>query len=99
LPRTASISAMRSLPRILAVVALPSLWLLLPTAAWAQLEGPPVPDKGFCAPWHRCLAFGGLGIAVLAILALGVGFLIQRRGFDKIEHRQGNPDGVDVEHR
>lgn len=50
--------------------------------------------KGVCAPWHRCLAMGALGLTILTILMIGIGYLIQRRGFDKIEHRQGNPEGV-----
>jgi hypothetical protein len=53
--------------------------------------------KGFCAPWHRCLAMGTLGLALLTILAMLLGYLIQRRGFEKVEHRQGNPEGVRVD--
>jgi hypothetical protein len=53
--------------------------------------------KGICAPWHRCLALGTMAITVLLILVLGVGYLVQRRGFDKIEHRQGNPEGIKAE--
>lgn len=89
------------------VFALTPLLLLLVTAqtALAQETSPsPVVEstatevaKGFCAPWHRCLAMGSLGLAVLIVLVFGLGFLIQRRGFDRIEHRQGNPEGIKLD--
>ncbi|MFP5225016.1 MAG: hypothetical protein ACLGH3_05625 [Actinomycetota bacterium] len=66
-----------------------------PLSAFAQDAQADAP--GICAPWHRCLAIGGVGMVALAILALLVGYLIQRRGFDKVEHRQGNPEGVRVD--
>lgn len=53
--------------------------------------------KGVCAPWHRCLAMGALGLAVLTVLMIGLGWMIQRRGFDKVEHKQGNPEGVRID--
>lgn len=85
------------------LLALTPLTLLLVTAQTALAQTPtPSPtstgvEKGFCAPWHHCLALGGLSLAGLVVLALAAGYLVQRRGFDKIEHRQGNPEGVSAD--
>jgi len=72
--------------------------LLLMTAvgpAFAQvLDEAPTPEPGICAPWHRCIAYGAIGMAVITVLLFGVGYLVQSRGFHKLEHKQGNPEGV-----
>ena len=64
----------------------------------AQEEPPitPVVEQkgGICAPWHRCLAYGGIAITVLTLGALGVGYLVQSKGFDTLEHRMGQPQGA-----
>ena len=49
---------------------------------------------GYCAPWHRCFAYLSLGLAGVTVLLFGLGFLVQSRGFDSLEHKQGNPEGV-----
>lgn len=83
-----------SLPVVIPIL----LVIVVSGTAFAQgLEPPPAPAKGFCAPWHKCLAIATLGMAVLGCAALFLGYLLQRRGFDRIEHRQGNPEGVNVE--
>lgn len=65
-------------------------------AAPAHAQSPSPSPGGLCAPWHRCVA-GGLMLAMIGFVALaGLGFLLQRRGFDKVQHRQGSPDGVPV---
>lgn len=93
----ASRIAMRNLRSTLAAL-IPGLLILVPAQfAYAQEEAA-ASGAGVCAPWHRCLAFGGLAIAVLGVLGLFLGYLIQRRGFARLEHRQGNPEGVPVEH-
>lgn len=71
------------------------LFFLLATPAFGQSPSPSV-EAGFCAPWHRCAAIGILGVVGLATLFFLLGYAIQRRGFDKLEHRQGSPDGVPV---
>lgn len=86
---------MRSLTRTLSGLAAVLILAFSPTSAFAQ-EAPAV-EPGICAPWHRCLAMGTLGLALIAIAVLGLGFMIQRKGFNKIEHRQGSPDGVETE--
>jgi hypothetical protein len=40
------------------------------------------------------VAYLTLGVVVLYILLTAGMYALQRRGFDKVEHRQGNPDGV-----
>jgi hypothetical protein len=37
---------------------------------------------------------GALGLTVLLVIVFGVGYLVQRRGFEKLEHVQGNPEGI-----
>ena len=54
--------------------------------------------KGLCPPWHSCVAKGLLALVVLYCVMVGGMYLYQRRGFGKLEHRQGNPDGVPVKH-
>lgn len=95
-PTWANIARMLTLRRLRPFLVSLIYIVAIPATAFAQ-GSPPVVDKGVCAPWHRCLAFGTMGLAVVAILGLGLGFMLQRRGFDKIEHRQGSPDGVEVE--
>lgn len=52
-------------------------------------------DKGgICAPWHRCAAYMGIGLTGLTFLALLAGYMVQSKGFDTLEHKQGNPEGV-----
>jgi hypothetical protein len=77
-----------------ASIAAAGLVLLLATPAFAQVTGSPAPKGGLCAPWHRCVAYLTLGVVVLYILLTAGMYALQRRGFDKVEHRQGNPDGV-----
>lgn len=87
---------MRNLRSTLAAL-IPGLLILVPSQiAFAQSDAAAA-SGGVCAPWHRCLAFGGLGIAVLGVLGLFIGYLIQRRGFSRVEHRQGNPEGVSLD--
>jgi len=38
-----------------------------------------------------------MGLVVLYLAFVGIGYMIQRKGFDKVEHRQGSPDGVPVD--
>jgi hypothetical protein len=84
------------LPRVLFIVLVSLLLLAVAVApALAQvLEPTPEPEPGICAPWHRCIAFGAIGMAAIAVLLFGVGYLVQSRGFHKLEHKQGNPEGV-----
>jgi hypothetical protein len=66
-----------------------------PSASPANPIASPAPPKGgLCAPWHSCVAKGTLAAVVLFLLAIGAGYMVQRRGFDKIEHQQGHPEGV-----
>lgn len=81
---------------ILAALITGLLTILPAQGAWAQETAGP---GGICAPWHRCLAYGGLGLAIIGTLGLFLGYLVQRRGFDKLEHRQGNPEGVPADER
>lgn len=69
---------------------------LLAVPAWAQTPSAK-PKGGLCAPWHSCVAKAFLGMIVLYILFVALGYMIQRKGFDKVEHRQGSPDGVSVD--
>jgi hypothetical protein len=75
------------------------IWLI-PSSAFAQ-ELPklntasPAPG-GYCAPWHRCVAYAALGVGGLSVIAFGLGYVVQQRGFHRLEHRQGNPEGVPV---
>lgn len=90
---------MRFMRRFLPVLML--VLTLLPAGIASAQELPslptaPPPEGGYCAPWHRCAAYLGLGMAGVAVLLFGVGYLVQSRGFDKLEHKQGNPDGVPV---
>lgn len=63
----------------------------LPKYTPATAEAEP---GGYCAPWHRCIAYLGLGMAGVTVLMFGLGFVFQSRGFDRLEHKQGNPEGV-----
>jgi hypothetical protein len=85
--------------RFVRAAGLGVFFLLTTVTAFAQdPAAPPVgPQPGICAPWHRCLAFGLVGLVVLACLAWLAGFMIQRKGFDKLVHRQGQPGGVKVD--
>src|SRR5258706_15690762 len=70
-----------------------------PPAAFPPVPIAPVPvsKPGICAPWHRCVA-EAVGVAfLLYLLATAAMFAYQRRGFDKIEPRQGSPRGVPVQ--
>lgn len=49
---------------------------------------------GICAPWHRCAAYMGIGLTGLTFLALLAGYMIQSKGFETLEHKQGSPEGV-----
>lgn len=92
--------------------ALTPLLLVLVTAQTALAQSPnpsasasastsasssPEVAAGVCAPWHRCLAMGAMGLTVIIVLVFTLGYLIQRKGFDKVEHRQGNPEGIKVD--
>jgi hypothetical protein len=75
---------------------------LLAAPALAQTSPNPSPsvDKGgLCAPWHHCVAEAFMGLTVLVVLLIGLGYMIQRRGFETVAHRQGSPDGVAVERK
>lgn len=89
----------RSFVRALALAAIVVILLVaLPVgAAFAQTPSPSPTTTGICSPWHRCLALGVLGFVVLYLGFIGLNFAIQRRGFDSLEHRMGNPDGVPAE--
>jgi len=100
MPALLSSRAMRQIRSLL--LALTPLVLFLVTAQTALAQDPspeasPTPEavaKGICAPWHRCLAMGALGLTALLVVVFGIGYLVQRRGFEKLEHRQGNPEGI-----
>jgi hypothetical protein len=62
--------------------------------SFAQLTPSPKASPGLCAPWHKCLAQGFMLLVVLYVLMMGAMYMWQRRGFDKLEHKQGNPEGV-----
>ena len=76
---------------VVCVFALPAVAQELPKL---QTQSPP--EGGICAPWHACVAYGALAMAGGAVLVFGLGYLVQSRGFDKLEHKQGNPEGVPV---
>jgi hypothetical protein len=77
-----------------ASIAAFGLVIVLVTPAFAQVTGSPAAKPGLCAPWHRCVAYLTLGVVVLYVLLTAGMYALQRRGFDKVEHRQGNPEGV-----
>jgi hypothetical protein len=78
-----------------AAIASFGLVLVLTTPAFAQVQLSPPPKKGgYCAPWHHCVAYLTLGVVALYLLLTAGMYAFQRRGFDKVEHRQGNPEGV-----
>lgn len=94
--------------RIVRAAALGAFFLLTTATAFAQSPSPSPtatatstaaagPQPGLCAPWHRCLAFGLVGLVLLAGLAMLAGYMIQRKGFDSLQHRQGQPGGVKVD--
>lgn len=88
---------MRALRRTVAFIF--AVALLFPVGIAHAQELPKYPTEapppgGICAPWHRCIAYGSLGLAAVATLLFGVGYLVQARGFNKLEHKQGNPEGV-----
>lgn len=72
---------------------------LVAGTAFAQSPSPTGSAKGFCSPWHRCMGAGLLAVVVLYLGFAGLMWLIQRRGFESIEHRQGAPEGAPVEKR
>jgi hypothetical protein len=80
---------------IRASIASFGLVLVLATPAFAQVQISPKPKPGgYCAPWHHCVAYLTLGVVVLYLLLTAGMYGLQRRGFNKVEHRQGNPEGV-----
>lgn len=80
---------------------------LMVTPTFAQTpspSGPPQPfappppaEPGLCAPWHSCVAKAVGAAFLLYLLATAAVFMYQRRGFDKIEPKQGHPRGVPVQ--
>lgn len=86
--------------RFFASIALAAVLTLFSAPAFAQelpkLETAPPPQGGYCAPWHRCVAYATLAAAGLGVLAFGLGYVVQQKGFNRLEHRQGNPEGVPV---
>jgi hypothetical protein len=76
-----------------ASIASAGIVLAIATPAFAQTPAP-APKPGYCAPWHHCIAYFTLGVVVLYLLLTAGMYAFQRRGFDKVEHRQGNPEGV-----
>ena len=78
---------------IRALIAAGGVVLAIATPAFAQTTAP-VKKPGYCAPWHHCIAYAIMGVVVLYVLLTAGMYAFQRRGFDKVEHRQGNPDGV-----
>ena len=89
--RFAAMGRLKSLVR--ASIAAGGMVLLFAAPAFAQ-AATPVKKGGYCAPWHRCVAYGVMGIIVLYLLMTAAMYAFQRRGFDKVEHRQGNPEGI-----
>jgi hypothetical protein len=77
-----------------ASIAAAGIVLAIATPAFAQVTTAPTPKPGLCAPWHHCVAYGVLAIVVLYLLMTAAMYAFQRRGFDKVEHKQGNPEGV-----
>jgi len=70
-----------------------------PSPAFPPIPIAPVPAEkpGICAPWHKCIAEGTLVAVGLYLFATAGMYMIQRRGFDSIQPRQGNPRGVPVQ--
>jgi hypothetical protein len=68
-----------------------------PSAPPPPIAPVPVPKPGICAPWHKCVAGGALATVVLYLIATGGMYMIQRKGFDTLEPRQGSPRGVPVQ--
>ncbi|MFN2613950.1 MAG: hypothetical protein ABR552_03925 [Actinomycetota bacterium] len=64
--------------------------------ASAQPKAAPKPKPGICAPWHRCIAEALIVAVVGYVLFTMAMYAYQRRGFNAVEHKQGNPDGVPV---
>jgi hypothetical protein len=90
--RFAIMGRFRALVR--ASIAAGGVVLAVATPAFAQVSTPSTPKPGLCAPWHHCVAYLTLGVVVLYLLLTAGMYAFQRRGFDKVEHRQGNPEGV-----
>ena len=90
--RFAIMGRIRALVR--ASIAAAGLVLVLTTPAFAQVTSSPPAKGGYCAPWHHCLAYLTLGVVALYLLLTAAMYAWQRRGFNKVEHRQGNPEGV-----
>ena len=67
------------------------------TGAPQPFAVPPKVEPGFCAPWHSCVAKAVGAAFVLYLLATAGMFMYQRRGFNKIEPKQGHPRGVPVQ--
>jgi hypothetical protein len=88
---------MRHLIAVLRAMVVAALAIgLLAAPAYAQSPSPSA-KGGLCAPWSHCLAGLFMILTILFVAFVGLGYLIQRRGFDKVEHRQGSPDGVPVD--
>lgn len=79
---------------IRASIAAAGLVLVLTTPAFAQASPSPSPKGGLCAPWHHCLGYLVGGVVILYLVLTAGMYAFQRRGFNKVEHRQGNPEGV-----
>jgi hypothetical protein len=96
MPAVMSMRRYRSFVRATALSLL--FTIALPVGAFAQSPSPAAspagPEPGLCAPWHKCMAMGAGLLTVLLLLALAAGYLVQQRGFDTIEHRMGQPQGV-----
>jgi hypothetical protein len=65
---------------------------------------PPVPiapvppgKPGICAPWHKCIAEGVGAVFIFYLIAMAGMYLYQRKGFDSLQPKQGNPRGVPVQ--
>jgi hypothetical protein len=102
---------MRNLKQImLALVfgALAAVLLAAPAVAGGAASPsptfPPVPiapipagKPGICAPWHKCIAEGVGAAFIFYLIATAAMFLYQRKGFDTLRPKQGNPRGVPVQ--
>lgn len=93
---------LRSLIRAASLALFGVLLLVSPSFAQAPAGAPapfapaPVSRPGLCAPWHKCVAEALLGvIALYTLMTVGM-FLLHRRGFGGVEHKQGSPSGVPV---
>jgi len=103
-----SAAVMRPIARLTRLLLVSAMFVaMLAGAAFGQETSPggedrkpgdpaPTPPPGICAPWHQCVAYGLVGSGVLYLLFLGGQYWYQSRGFDTLEHKQGNPDGVPV---